>query len=205
VPQSGEVWATLLGTSQCLRSFPAVHSFSVASSILTPTYKVTTLQANIRCSCVCSLQFKNVHFHFRELRHIRSSVTDDMATSIALIHSCLYYANSLLYGISSTNIYKLQRFQNTAARLILQESCTASVQYLMDRLHCLPIRARIDFKIAALTYKTGQPTYLCELVSPYQPSSLLRSINQLLLALIPATGGGVCRVWVVSGWGLGLC
>ena len=33
--------ATPLGTS--LRSFPAVHSFSVASSILTPTDKVTTI------------------------------------------------------------------------------------------------------------------------------------------------------------------
>ena len=67
---------------------------------------------------------KDVHFHFRALRHIRSSLTDDMATSIAiaLIHSRLDYANSLLYGISSSNIHKLRRCQNTAARLILQQS-----------------------------------------------------------------------------------
>jgi len=67
---------------------------------------------------------KNVHFHLRALRHIRSSLTDDMATSIAvtLIHSRLNYANTLLYGISSTNIRKLQRCQNTATRFILQQS-----------------------------------------------------------------------------------
>ena len=115
-----------------------------------------------------------------------------MATSIAvaLIHSRLDYANSLLYGISSSNIYKLQRCQNTAARLILQQSCTPSVQYLLDRLHWLPIRARIHFKIATgLTYKTvfsGQPAYLRELISPYQPSRSLRSSdgsNQLLLTV----------------------
>ena len=37
----------------------------------------------------------------------------------------------------------------------------------MDRLHWLPIRARIDFKIATLTYNTltfGHPAYLRELI-----------------------------------------
>jgi len=145
---------TLLGTLQCLQSFPAAQSFSVASSILTSTDKVTTLGVildskltfDAHVSAVC----KNIHFHLRALCHIRSSLTDDMATSItvALIHWRLDYANSLLCGISSTNIHKLQRCHNTAARLILQQSGTPSVRYLMDRLHWLPILARIDFKIA---------------------------------------------------------
>jgi len=56
----------------------------------------------------------------------------------------------------------------------------------MDRLHWLPIRARIDFKIATLTYNTltfGHLAYLRELISPYQPSRLLRSGKQLLLTV----------------------
>jgi len=78
-----------------------------------------------------------------------------MATSIAvaLIHSRLDYANSLLYGISALNIHKLQRCQNMAAHLILQQSFTP-VQYIMDRFHWLLISTRIDFKIATLTYNT---------------------------------------------------
>ena len=58
--------------------------------------------------------------------------------------------------------------------------------FMMDRLHWLHIRARIDFKIATLTYNTltfGHPAYLRELISPYQPSRLLRSGKQLLLTV----------------------
>ena len=105
-----------------------------------------TFDAHI--SAVC----KNAHFHLRALRHIRSSLTTDMATSIAvaLVQSRLYYANSLLYRVSTRNIPKLQRCQNAAARLILQQSFTPSIQDLMNQLHWLPIQARIDFKIATL-------------------------------------------------------
>jgi len=95
-------------------------------------------------------------------------------------------STSLLYGISASNILKLQRCQNAAARLLLQQSSTPSVHDIMDRLHWLPIRARIDFKIATLTYNTltiGHPAHLRELISPYQPSRLLRSGKQLLLTV----------------------
>ena len=142
------------------------------------------LTFDAQVSAVC----KNAHFHLRALRHIRSSLTDDMATSVAvaLIHSRLDYANSLLYGISASNILRLQRCQNVAARLVLQQSSTPSIHDIMDRLHWLPIRARIDLKIATLAYNTltfGHPTYLHELISPYQPSRLLRSGKQLLLTV----------------------
>jgi len=121
---------------------------------------------------------KNAHFHLRALRHIRSSLSTDMATSIAvaLVQSRLDYANSLLNRVSTRNIHKLQRCQNTAARLTLQQSFTPSIQDLMNQLHWLPIQARIDFKIATLTYKvlsSGQPAYLRELISPYKPSRQL--------------------------------
>jgi len=102
--------------------------------------------------------------------HIRSSLTDDMTTSIAvtLIHSRLDYANSLLYSISASNIHKLQRCQNMAARLILKQSFTPSVHYIMDRFLWLPTSTRIDFKIATLIYNTlssGHLAYLRELIS----------------------------------------
>jgi len=75
-------------------------------------------------SMLIYLQSAKMHsnFHLRALRHIRSSLTTDMATSIAvaLVQSCLDYANSLLYRVSTRNIHKLQRCQNAAARLILQ-------------------------------------------------------------------------------------
>jgi len=59
----------------------------------------------------------------------------------------------------------------------------------MNQLHWLPIQARIDFKIATLTYKalsSGQPAYLRESVSLYKPSCQLRSSDQSLFT-IPRT------------------
>jgi len=52
-----------------------------------------------------------------------------------------------------------------------------------------PVRKRIDFKIATLTYKvlsTQQPAYLYNLISYHQPSRVLCSSSQLLLE-VPRT------------------
>jgi len=102
--------ATLLGSSRRLQSFPVIHDVSIASSVLPTTNKVTTLGVildskltfDAHVSSVC----RNAHFHLQALCHIRSSLTTDMATSIAvaLIQSCLDYANSLLYRVSSLNL-----------------------------------------------------------------------------------------------------
>jgi len=87
-------------------------------------------QANVRCLCV----FKNIHFHLVPyvISGLPSLDTDDVATSIAvaLIHSCLDYANLLLLcAISATNIHKLQRCQNTAIHLFC-----SGIQTLMGNL-----------------------------------------------------------------------
>ena len=102
-----------------------------------------------------------------------------MATSIAvaLIQSRLDYANSILYHTSSANINKLQRIQNTAARLLLPHSHLSTTNRL-SQLHWLPISRRIDFKLATLTYKLlkfQQPAYLSSLIHPDVPVRLLRS------------------------------
>jgi len=50
----------------------------------------------------------------------------------------------------------------------------------------LPVRRRIQYKIALLTYKsllTNQPPYLRNLLHVYQPSRCLRSASQNLLCI----------------------
>src|SRR5207244_9621385 len=54
----------------------------------------------------------------------------------------------------------------------------------LKMLHWLPIRERISFKIASLTCKTlhhRQPSYLHELIKPYQPPRPLRSSDKHML------------------------
>src|SRR6187401_1292878 len=51
---------------------------------------------------------------------------------------------------------------------------------ILAKLHWLPIRKRIEFKIATITHKTlqnRQPSYLFELLHPYTPTRILRSSN----------------------------
>ena len=76
------------GSSRCLQSFPVIHDVSIASSVLPTTDEVTTLGVildskltfDAHISAIC----RNAHFHLRALHHLRSSLTTDMATSIAV-------------------------------------------------------------------------------------------------------------------------
>ena len=64
---------------------------------------------------------------------------------------------------------------------------THHISPILKDLHWLPVRQRITFKIACLTYKAkhlNQPPYLAELLTPYKPSRNLRSSDKNLL-LIP--------------------
>ena len=52
-------------------------------------------------------------------------------------------------------------------------------------LHWLPVNKRIEFKIATITYnilQNKQPSYLFEILQPYNPPRNLRSSNKVLLS-----------------------
>ena len=100
----------------------------------------------------------------------------------AIITSRLDYCNAHLYSTSAVNIARLQRIQNTAARLITRSPRSDSA--LLRELHWLPIVCRVDFKLLVFTYKAmhnDAPVYLSELVCPYQSTRTLRSANNNLL------------------------
>ena len=102
----------------------------------------------------------------------------------ALVISHLDYCNSLLYGRPSNELLKLQRIQNTAARLIVGARRFDHITPILRDLHWLPIPTRLEFKILLLTYKCLRnqgPSYLCELLKLRNPSRTLRSSMQSLL------------------------
>jgi len=110
-----------------------------------------------------------------------------MASSIAssLVHSRLDYANAVLFRISNKNLNKLQHIQNSLARTVLQEF-SRPAELLLHDLHWLPIRKRIDFKIACVTYNVvsyRQPVYLSTLLTAVLGGRMLRSTNQQLLKI----------------------
>ena len=89
-------------------------------------------------SSICRSSF----FQIRQLRQIRSSLDRDTATILAnsLVHSKIDYCNSLLYGLPDISIIRLQRVQNSLARIVYNSSKrSAHSNTLLKTLHWLPI------------------------------------------------------------------
>jgi len=184
----------LLGTRQRSRTFASVHSVDVAGCSVLLSINIKILGVTLDChlsldkhiSSIC----KSAYYHIQSLRHIRSAITDDMAKSVAssLVCSRLDYANSLLFGTTQKNINRLQRVQNTLARVAASHALprgTRSSDIRQD-LHWLPIDQRIEFKLATLTYNilnSSQPADLRSLLNYHTPTRSLHSANTNLLSV----------------------
>ncbi len=91
----------------------------------------------------------------RTIGHIRSYLTTESATTLvlSLVISRIDYCNSLLAGTTKTQIRKLQRIQNAAARVVTQSRKSDDALPLLHSLHWLPIHYRIQFKLLCLTFR----------------------------------------------------
>ena len=121
------------------------------------------------------------------MKHIRSFLTLDTAKTIgcSIVGSRLDYANSLLYNTSQHNLNKLQRIQNTLARVVLNSRHSSSYSTNLQSLHWLPVKQRITYKLATLAFRSinrTSPAYLTSLIQPYTPARHLRSSDSHLLA-----------------------
>ena len=125
------------------------------------------IQANIFCC-----------YHTRALRHIRGLLSAETAALIgcSIVASRIDYCNSLLFGAPESTLDKVQRSLNALARVVTNGNDNATT--LMRSLHWLPVRQRITYKLALLTFKvnhTGSPHYLHSLLQPRVCSRSLRS------------------------------
>jgi hypothetical protein len=96
----------------------------------------------------------------------------------AFVTSRLDYCNALLSGYPDKALNKLQLVLNTATIFLTRTKRFDHITPVLASLHCLPVKARADFKVLLLTYKALHglvPTYLSDLVLPYIPACTLRS------------------------------
>ena len=131
---------------------------------------------------------RSCNYHIRSLRHIRPLIDRETAVSLAcsIVASRLDFCNSVLYGVSETNIAKLQRMQNNLARVVCKSPYNTNVTGLLRELHLLLVRHRITYKVATITYRTRnckQPSYLLDSLISYQPVRTLRSASSNLLVV----------------------
>jgi len=105
---------------------------------------------------------RTAYYQPRQLRTIARSLLDDAKkTLVQSFVSCrLDYCNALLYGISGGLVQRLQSVQNATARLVTGARRRDLITPVLRQLHWLPVRQRIDFKLAVLVYKSLYPASL---------------------------------------------
>jgi len=169
-----------------------VPSVKIGSSTISPVNCVRDLGVLIDNHLTLSSHVTNVcrtaFFSLQTIGHLRKYL--DGPTTERLVHafisSRLDSCNSLLYGLPDAEVEKLQRVQNSAARLVVGAKKHDHVQPILDKLHWLPVRKRILFKVLLMVYKSLNnlaPTYIKDLIKPYKPSRPLRSSAKGLLKI----------------------
>ena len=180
----------IIGTRQQL-SKVKINNIVMGESEIKPVSSVRNLGAwfDDKCSMaihitkMCSSSF----YHLHNIRRIRNYLSQDAAES--WIHSFITcrvdYCNSLLYGVPAYQLEKLQRVQNAAARLIFKEHKFCHITPLLQNLHWLPVKFRINFKILLITFKAIHglaPMYVQDLMSTkLNGRYALRSSSEILL------------------------
>ena len=159
----------LIGTKQQRLKFSQLTTLSLGNDIIPVSSSARNLgfifDSGMSFTDQINSLSKSCHFHIRDIRRIRHLLPLSAATALAnsLVSSKLDYCNSLYNGISQANLNKIQRIQNTLARVVTNTSKFEHITPILKKLHWLPIKQRIDYKLCLLTYKTlqiQQPTYV---------------------------------------------
>ena len=135
---------------------------------------------------------KNCNYQLRRLSLISKYLDKSSSTTLihAFITSRVDYCNSLFVNLPNKDLARLQSILNRSARLIFNLPPFTSTSPYLYELHWLPVKARIEFKICLLVYKSlkfKQPVYLFELLQRYVPQSniTLRSADDPHLLVVP--------------------
>jgi hypothetical protein len=178
--------AMLLGTRQRLAT-TELHSIHVAGSTIELVPNLKSLGVTIDSGLTFDKHINNMckasYFNIRALRHIRSALTRETAGSVAasLVQTRLDYCNSILTGTTTKNLSKLQRVQNSLARVVTGHRRNEHITPVLADLHWLRVEDRIKYKLCCITFNAKnlrQPSYLADLIQPYQPVRLLRSATR---------------------------
>ena len=113
-----------MSTTRRAKELSSVARVNITGTSVKYSDQLKLLGVTLDAAFTFDAQIKSVSkasfFHIQALRHIRPTLTEDLANTVAgsLVQSRLDYANSLYSGMSSSNFVKLQRIQNTLARVV---------------------------------------------------------------------------------------
>ena len=144
-------------------------------------------QHELHINSIC----KKAYTSIRSIGQIRKYLDQNSAEKLvnSLVTSHLDYCNSLLYGIPTAQLNRLQKIQNTAARIVMRVRKFDHISPVLKQLHWLPVSKRLEYKILLLAFKALHnqgPSYITDLLEIYKPSRELRSGTKLQL-VVPKT------------------
>ena len=113
---------------------------------ITPVTSVRNLgvifYSNLKMYMQITKACQNAHYHLHNIRRIRNFLSQEATCMIihAFIASQIDYCNSWMNGLPENLIKKLQRVQNTAARLVFSLRKYDRITPALVTLHWLPIK-----------------------------------------------------------------
>ena len=141
----------IVGSKQQLErvNIPFIH---VGEEQITPVTSVRKLgvifDSNLKMDMRITKACQNVYFHPQKIRRIRQFLNQEAICTIihAFITSQIDYCNTLMNGQPENLIKKLQRVQNTAARLVFNLRKYDGITPPLVALDWLPVKYWNEFK-----------------------------------------------------------
>ena len=129
---------------------------------------------------------KSAWYNLFKISRIKKYLSESQLKSViqAFVISKLDQNNALLVGSPKCLTSKLQSVQNAACKLVCGRNRYDQRPPPLADLHWLPIEQRVKFKVLLLCFKCMNnqgPSYLKELLIPYNPERSLRSASANLL------------------------
>lgn len=128
---------------------------------------------------------KHSFFHLRNIARLHPmlnfSVAEKLINSFAVFR--IDYCNTLLAGVFKSTLNELKYIENSAVRTLTGSRICNHITPVLESLHWLLVRFRVDCKIMMLTYKSFHglaPLYLSELLNSYPKSQITLFTIQLV-------------------------
>ena len=171
----------IVGKNRDIRRFN-VPTLRIGDNSLETREAVKDLGIILDCKLSMKDQIQRVvrtsSYHLRNIGFVRKYL--DETTIKMLVHnyviSKLDYCNSLYYGLPNYLLKELQLIMNRAARLIKGISPRERITPVLIDLHWLPIKARIEYKIAVMSHQalhSGKPEHINNMLKKFHQDTAM--------------------------------